>query len=72
MTSIIRHLIFLGEKRFNFSDLALFFGLAWLCYHEEFWWYVPLGLAHFALVYIFAVARKTKIGKEILKETTHD
>jgi hypothetical protein len=72
MTSIIRYLIFLGEKRFNISDIAFFSGLAWLCYHEKFWWYIPLGFTHFALVYAFAVARETKIGKEILKETTND
>jgi hypothetical protein len=71
MTKIIRALIFLGEKRFNISDLAFFFGIAWLCYHEEFWWYIPLGLAHFALVYAFAVARETKIGKEILQDQTN-
>jgi hypothetical protein len=72
MTSIIRALIFLGEKRFNFSDLAFFGGMVWIGCHEEFWWCFPLGLAHFSLVYAFAVARETKIGKEILKEQTND
>jgi hypothetical protein len=72
MTSIIRHLIFLGEKRFDFKDIALAFGMAWLGASEQIWWCIPLSLTHLALVYVFAVARETKIGKEILKEQTND
>ena len=72
MTRIIRTLIFPEKDRFNISDLAFFSGMAWLFYHEKFWWYIPLTLAYFATMFVLEVARVTKIGKEILKETTND
>ncbi len=72
MTSIIRHLIFLGKERFNISDLAFFSATAWICYHEKWWWAIPVVITQIVFFIGCAVARETKIGKEILKEQTND
>jgi hypothetical protein len=72
MTSIIRTIIFIGKDRFNISDIG-FFSVAILIISDgNWWWFIPVCFTHGALIFVFAVARVTKIGKEILKETTND
>jgi hypothetical protein len=72
MTKIIRTIIFIGKERFNISDITFFSVTAWLCYHEKWWWTIPVVITHAVFFIGCAVARETKIGKEILKETTND
>jgi len=72
MTNIIRTLIFLGKERFNIADIYFFSVASLIGYHGNWWWFIPAFFMHGALVFVFAVARETKIGKEILKETTND
>lgn len=72
MTSIIRYLIFLGKERFNIADVGYFFVASLIGYYGNWWWFIPTFFTYGAFVFVFAVARKTKIGKKILKETTND
>jgi hypothetical protein len=71
MSKIIRAMIFLGKERFNISDLAFFSATAWLCYHEKWWWVIPVVITHAVFFIGCAVAWETKIGKEILQDQTN-